>query len=131
MVVQLASNQRRRLDQILQLTVPGLRGPVPLSELVRVQEGRENAAIFHENLMPVSYVFGDLAGAIESPVYALSALNKKIDAIKGTGGKPVARLGLAHPGKHREPGDEVGRRVAHHPGGVQGSGAGLRRRCWC
>ena len=96
-IVQLPSTQRQRLDQILQMTVPGLRGPVPLSELVRVQNGVENAPIFHENLMPVSYVFGDLAGAIESPVYALAALNKKIDALKGTGGQPVARLGLAHP----------------------------------
>ena len=96
-ILQLASAQRQRLDQVLQMTVPGMRGPVPLSELVRVQEGRENAPVYHENLMPVSYVFGDLAGTIESPVYALAALNKKIDAIKGTGGQPVARLGLAHP----------------------------------
>jgi multidrug efflux pump subunit AcrB len=79
------------------MTVPGLRGAVPLAELVRVQEGRENAPIYHENLMPLSYVFGDLAGTIESPVYALAALNKKIDALKGTGGQPVARLGLTHP----------------------------------
>ncbi len=47
--------------------------------------------------MPVAYVFGDLAGAIESPVYALAALNKKLDQIKGSDGKPAARLGLAHP----------------------------------
>jgi len=96
-IVQLASTQRQRLEQMLQMTVPGMRGPVPLSELVRVQEGRENAPIFHKNLMPVSYVFGDLAGVIESPVYALSALNKKLDRLKGTAGQPVARLGLAHP----------------------------------
>jgi multidrug efflux pump subunit AcrB len=96
-IVQLASTQRQRLEQMLQMTVPGMRGPVPLSELVRVQEGHENAPIFHKNLMPVSYVFGDLAGVIESPVYALSALNKKLDRLKGTAGQPVARLGLAHP----------------------------------
>jgi multidrug efflux pump subunit AcrB len=70
---------------------------VPLSELVAVKEGVESADIFHKNLMPVSYVFGDLAGAIESPVYALSALGKKIDAIPGTHGRAVARLGLSHP----------------------------------
>jgi multidrug efflux pump subunit AcrB len=96
-VVQLSTTQRQRLDQVLQMTVPGLRGAVPLAELVRVQEGRENAPIYHENLMPLSYVFGDLAGTIESPVYALAALNKKIDTLKGTGGQPVARLGLTHP----------------------------------
>ena len=100
-VVQLAPERRRHLDQLLQLTVPGARGMVPVGDLVTVQEGREEAAIHHKNLMPVSYVFSDLAGAIESPVYALSALNAKVDALKGTGGARVARLGLAHP-EHTE-----------------------------
>ena len=93
-ILQLPSYQHQRIDQILQLTVPGLRGPVPLSELVRAEEGHEAPAIFHKNLMSVSYVFGDLAGAIESPVYALNALNKKLDGLPG---QPVARLGLSHP----------------------------------
>jgi multidrug efflux pump subunit AcrB len=96
-VVQLASEKRQRLDQLLQLTVSGARGMVPLRELVTVQEGHEEAAIHHKNLMPVAYVFSDLAGTIESPVYALAALNKQIDALKGTGGARVVRLGLAHP----------------------------------
>jgi multidrug efflux pump subunit AcrB len=96
-IVQLPSGRRRELRDLLQLTVPGARGMVPLSELVAVKEGVESADIFHKNLMPVSYVFGDLAGAIESPVYALSALGKKIDAIPGTHGRAVARLGLSHP----------------------------------
>ncbi|BDU73473.1 efflux RND transporter permease subunit [Mesoterricola silvestris] len=96
-VVQLASNRRRDLRDLLQLAVPGPRGMVPLSELVTVKEGLEEADIFHKNLMPVTYVFGDLAGKIESPVYALAALGKKIDAIPGTQGRAVARLGLSHP----------------------------------
>ncbi|HEU4952213.1 MAG TPA: efflux RND transporter permease subunit [Holophagaceae bacterium] len=95
--LQLAPGQRARVDQLLQLTVPGARGPVPLRELVTVQEGREDADIFHKNLMPVSYVYGDLAGAIESPVYALMALNRKLDALHAAGGPEVPRFGLAHP----------------------------------
>ncbi|MFN8010834.1 MAG: efflux RND transporter permease subunit [Holophagaceae bacterium] len=54
--------------------------------------------IHHKNLMPVAYVFGDLAGAIESPVYALSALNRKLDALRNPDGTVVPRLGLSHPG---------------------------------
>jgi len=96
-VVQLASSRRRDLRDLLQLAVPGAKGMVPLSQLVTVKEGLEEADIFHKNLMPVSYVFGDLAGRIESPVYALAALGKRIDAIPGTQGRPVARLGLSHP----------------------------------
>jgi multidrug efflux pump subunit AcrB len=96
-VVQFAANKRQHLDQLLQLTVPGARGLIPVSELVTVKEGVEDSAIHHKNLMPVTYVFSDLAGTIESPVYALAALNKKIDAMKGTAGAAVPRLGLAHP----------------------------------
>ena len=61
----------RASRQLLQLTVPGRAAPVPLSELVRAEEGRVDPPVFHKNLMPVAYVFGDLAGEIESPVYAL------------------------------------------------------------
>jgi len=96
-VIQLASRHRQHLETLLALTVPGARGLVPLSELVRVEEGVEAPAIFHKNLMPVTYVFGDLAGRIESPVYALAAINKKLDGIAGTHGGKMARLGLAHP----------------------------------
>jgi multidrug efflux pump subunit AcrB len=133
MVLQLAPAQRARLEDLLQLTVPGRRGPVPLSELVRVEGGigggapdleagnrllrprqRANSAagaaagrvdppVFHKNLMPVAYVFGDLAGEIESPVYALSALNRKLDALRGAGGEVVPRLGLAHPASTEHP----------------------------
>ncbi len=96
-VLQLAPEKRQQLDQLLQLTVPGARGMVPVRELVTVKQGVEEAPIHHKNLMPVTYVISDLAGTIESPVYALAALNKKIDAMKGTAGSPVPRLGLAHP----------------------------------
>lgn len=97
MWLQLAPARRAHLDQLLQLTVPGTRGPVPVGALVSVQEGCEGAEIFHKNLMPVSYVYGDLAGAIESPVYALMALNRKLDAIHAGGGPKVPRFGLAEP----------------------------------
>ena len=96
-VIQLAAEKRQYLDQILQLNVPGAQGMVPVRELVTVKTGNELPVIFHKNLMPVAYVFSDLAGAIESPVYALAALNQQIDKLKGTAGAKVVRLGLAHP----------------------------------
>ena len=103
MVLQLAPAHRARLEDLLQLTVPGRRGAVPLSELVRAEEGRVDPPVFHKNLLPVAYVLGDLAGEIESPVYALSALNSKLDALRGAGGEVVPRLGLAHPASTEQP----------------------------
>jgi multidrug efflux pump subunit AcrB len=96
-VLQLAPARRARLDTLLALTVPGVRGAVPLSELVDVEETREERAIAHKNLKPVSYVMADLAGAIESPLYGLLALEKKLASLRGDGGEPVARYGLSHP----------------------------------
>ena len=102
-VLQLALAQRTRIDQLLPLTVPGLKGAVPLSELVHVQEGHADADIFHKNLMPVAYVFGDLAGTIESPVYALAALNKKLDLLRSATGQVVPRFGLELPSQTEQP----------------------------
>ncbi|MGZ6126334.1 MAG: efflux RND transporter permease subunit, partial [Myxococcales bacterium] len=81
---------RRALSDVLSLTVPGARGPVPLAELLREAAGREQPEIFHKNLMPVSYVFAYIARELESPVYALSALNQKL-------GDGVPRYGLSQP----------------------------------
>ena len=102
-VLQLAPAQRTRLEQLLALTVPGARGLVPLSELVRVSEGLQAPEIQHKNLMPVAYVTGDLAGAIESPLYALLALDGKLAGLRGDAGEPVARLGLDHPASTETP----------------------------
>lgn len=56
---------------------------VPLRELVTIKRTIDEKTIYHKNLMPVSYVIGDVAGAVESPVYAILAMNKalaKLDA---------------------------------------------------
>ncbi|HET6305018.1 MAG TPA: efflux RND transporter permease subunit, partial [Myxococcota bacterium] len=102
-VLQLAPERRARLDELLALTVPGRGGPVPISELVRVEEGRADAPIFHKNVMPVTYVVGDLAGEIESPVYALAALEKKLGGLRGPAGEVVPRFGLQQPPSTESP----------------------------
>ena len=42
----------------------------------------EDKSIYHKNLMPVTYVTADIAGEIESPVYAMLKLGPEIDKIK-------------------------------------------------
>jgi multidrug efflux pump subunit AcrB len=65
---------------------------VPLRELVTVERTIADKAIYHKNLMPVTYVIGDVAGVIESPVYAIQKMNKAIRALDtrefgGSGGE--------------------------------------------
>jgi multidrug efflux pump subunit AcrB len=51
---------------------------VPLGELTRIVRSVGEKSIYRKNMLPVVYVTGDVAGAEESPVYALLQLNQKI-----------------------------------------------------
>jgi multidrug efflux pump subunit AcrB len=53
-------------------------GLVPLSELVRLERGPAERSLYRKNLRPVTYVTADVAGAVESPAYAMFALNREI-----------------------------------------------------
>lgn len=51
---------------------------VPLRELVRIEETVEDKSIYHKNMMPVVHVVADVAGEVESPVYAILEMNRRI-----------------------------------------------------
>ncbi len=71
--LRLARNQRTAAADLLRLDLPGAGGAmVPLGELVRVEETVREPFLYHKNLQPVTYVVGDVAGAEESPVYAIA-----------------------------------------------------------
>jgi len=70
---------------------------VALSDLAGSASAPSPQPIVHKDLKPVVYVFGDLAGEKESPVYALAALNRKIDALRLPGGQAVRRYSVRAP----------------------------------
>ncbi|MGB2627602.1 MAG: efflux RND transporter permease subunit [Candidatus Acidiferrum sp.] len=55
---------------------------VPLGELAKVQEGTIDKNIYRKNQREVVYVTADVAGAEESPVYAIGKLGDQIDRLK-------------------------------------------------
>jgi multidrug efflux pump subunit AcrB len=58
--------------------VTGMAPLVPLRELVRIERTNADKSISHKNLMPVTYVIGDVAGVVESPVYAILKMNQEL-----------------------------------------------------
>jgi len=81
--VQLDRPERSDIERLQALQVSGRDGHlVALSELVRVKRVLEDKSIYHKNLMPVTYVTADVAGSIESPVYAILKLGPEIDGFK-------------------------------------------------
>ncbi|MDG4550024.1 MAG: efflux RND transporter permease subunit [Candidatus Contendobacter sp.] len=44
---------------------------VPLSEIAEVEKSQRENAIYHKDLLPVVFVFGDMAGKLDSPLYGM------------------------------------------------------------
>jgi multidrug efflux pump subunit AcrB len=81
-VLRLPRDERGSLDAVEGLRLISGRGTaVAVGELTRVVRGEEERSIYHKNLRPVTYVTGDVAGAVESPVYAILAMNRALSQI--------------------------------------------------
>jgi multidrug efflux pump subunit AcrB len=80
-VLQLSRADRGSLDAIRAVRVLGAR-PVALGELAVVRRSVEPPSRYHKNLQPVTYVVGDVAGAAESPVYAILQMNRALGQIQ-------------------------------------------------
>jgi multidrug efflux pump subunit AcrB len=97
-VVRLDRPSRSSVDGLLGLKIAGRGGNlVALRELVRNQPTIEDKSIYHKNLMPVTYVTGDVAGAMESPVYAILKLGPEMEKIKAPQGYEIEQHMAAQP----------------------------------
>ena len=70
---------------------------VSLRELVDVEHTTLQPDIYHKNLKRVVYVTGDLAGAEESPVYAIMKMNRALDQLKLPDGYSLTRYNSVQP----------------------------------
>ncbi len=96
--VRLDRATRSDLERIQNIKLQTRSGAlIPLGELVRVRSTVEDKSIYHKNLMPVSYVTADVAGAMESPVYAILALGPKVDDIKLPEGYSIEQFTARQP----------------------------------
>jgi multidrug efflux pump subunit AcrB len=82
-VLRLERAARSDLDRLQSVRVMGREGNlVSIGELVRPELVTSDKSIYHKNLMPVVYVTADVAGAIESPVYAILKLGPELDRMQ-------------------------------------------------
>jgi len=86
--VRLERAQRSGRDELLALQVHGADGRlVSLSELVRASETTREPFVYHKDLRPLTYVIGEVAGATESPVYALLDMEPALAKIRDGAGR--------------------------------------------
>jgi len=108
-ILQLPEAERARIDDLLNIQLRSANPAVlvPLRELVKVGQTSVDQPIYRKNLRPVIYVTGDVAGIVESPVYAILEMNKKLAALDGrefgSGQQAITLYNLNQPFSETEP----------------------------
>ena len=85
-VLELPAEDRARIETLLNLSLKPEMNPaaplVPLRELVQISSQTLEQPLYRKNLKDVTYVTGDVAGAVESPVYAIFDINSRLKELK-------------------------------------------------
>lgn len=81
-VLRMGRGERSDLERLRDLKVTGMNGQsIALRELTHVEQTIQDKSISHKNLMPVTYVTADVAGALESPAYPILEIGPQLSKI--------------------------------------------------
>ena len=82
-VLQLPEQERAGLEDLLALKVTGARGMgVPVGDLVKVVPTVRDKSISRKDQRQVVYVMADVAGPLESPIYAMADVSDRLAQVK-------------------------------------------------
>jgi multidrug efflux pump subunit AcrB len=87
---------RSTLESFLALPIATRFGAQPLARFVTVDSTVPEPARYRRDLRPLIYVTADVAGAIESPVYAIRRMNQAFDS---AGSMAIARYNAVQPAR--------------------------------
>ncbi len=97
-VLRFSREERSSVADLMTIKLIGESGNlVSLGELVKIEETIQERNIYHKNLKPVLYVTGDVAGAEESPVYAIAELGDKIAELEIPEGYEIEQYTASQP----------------------------------
>lgn len=97
-VLALDDKDKTSLEDIGALKIKGSRGNVvPVSDLIQIKKDTLQKTIYRKDQKRVVYVTADMAGALESPVYAILGMNEKLQKIKLPAGYAVSDLYMGQP----------------------------------
>lgn len=93
-----ADKDKTSMQDIQNLKIKGSRGNVvPVSDLVKVTTDTLQNTIYRKDQKRVVYVLADMAGALESPVYAILGMNEKLEKMQLPKGYKVNELYIGSP----------------------------------
>jgi multidrug efflux pump subunit AcrB len=95
--LELPVAEQARIENLLALEVRSAGGAlVPLAGLVHVHESSWEQPIYHQDLLPVTYVTGDMAGRLDSPLYGMFAIVSRLRH-SPPGGVPLTQHFIREP----------------------------------
>ena len=96
--LQLPAERHGDLDALLQLAVRSASGKlVPIGELVTRSDTLREQPVYHKDLLPVNYVVADMAGQIDSPLYAMFGMRSQLADISTPGGGKLSEYFIRQP----------------------------------
>lgn len=100
----LPPERQSSLDELFKLSVRSRDGSlVPLSELTEVIPTEREKTVHHKDLLPVAYVYGDMAGTLDSPLYGMFSMRSKLAGMElEQGGVLGERLIFAPEDRYRQ-----------------------------
>ncbi len=82
-VLQLPEEQRSNIDEVMSVNVVNPHGmSTPIGHLVTVTESEKPKNIYRKNQRRVVYVLAEVAGELESPVYAMMDVSKELTKVE-------------------------------------------------
>ncbi|MBL8361240.1 MAG: efflux RND transporter permease subunit [Rubrivivax sp.] len=97
-MLQLPAERHGDLEALLQLTVRSAAGRlVPIRELVQQSDTLREQPIHHKDGLPVQYVVGDMAGAVDSPLYGMFTMRPTLQALATPGGGTLGETFIRQP----------------------------------
>ena len=97
-VLSLNDRDKTSLADIQNLKIKGNQGNVlPISDLVKVNKDTLQKTIYRKDQKRVVYVLADMAGVLESPVYAILGMNEKLQKLELPKGYKINELYMNQP----------------------------------
>ncbi|MDY3547177.1 efflux RND transporter permease subunit [Riemerella anatipestifer] len=98
MVMKLDDAEKATLQDITALKVKGQMGNMlPISDIAKVEKHTLEKSIYRKDQKRVVYVLADMAGALESPAYAILGMEEKLKKMNLPEGYSINELYMAQP----------------------------------
>ncbi|WP_324720831.1 efflux RND transporter permease subunit [Salinimicrobium sp. HB62] len=97
-VLALDEEEKSSVQDIMQINIASQQGQmIPIADLVEPKEVTRDKSIYRKNQKRVVYVLADMAGELESPVYAILGMEEKLKEIDMPAGHEISDLYMGQP----------------------------------